>query len=93
MKFTSWLAMGALIGRKIAPGEDTWKDKALKALIAKNEVMDRDGMVRGYLRKEINAELSGEADGSREVVEKRPKSRGIPGGGAWANFVDGFWNG
>lgn len=46
MKFSTWLALGAIIGREIVPGERNWKDKVLWAIVAKNEALDKDGIVR-----------------------------------------------
>jgi len=48
MKLSSWMALGALIGRELIPGKHTrnWKDAVLAAIIAKNEVLDKDGIVR-----------------------------------------------
>lgn len=46
MKFSSWLALGALFGRETCKGKRNWKDAALAAIIVNNEVLDKDGVVR-----------------------------------------------
>jgi len=69
MKFSSQLALGALIGRSIGRkwakdnGMDadlSWKDAVLAAVIAKNEAIDKDGEIRtrienGVSNREIEA--------------------------------------
>ena len=92
MKFSSWLALGALIGRETCAGDRNWKDGVLAAIIAKNEVLDRDGVVRklaeqGVTDGEIN-ELNGMLDqelSKQQNVKLAPRKRGF-----WASFKRGF---
>lgn len=94
MKFSSWLALGALIGRETCEGDRNWKDAVLAAIIAKNEVLDRDGIVRNLVEngatngeiQELHEMLDREIDKQqRQQAISRPHKRGF-----WASFKRGF---
>jgi len=70
IKFSSWLAGCALIGRSTTCEKKNWKDAALLAIIAKNEVLSKgsagrnlieNGATDGEIREEermLNEELA-----------------------------------
>lgn len=94
MKFSSWLAVGALIGRELCPGKGkrNWKDAVLAAIIAKNELVDKDGEVRKRIEqgtsdsdiKEMEETLAREI-AKQEKIRQMPRERGF-----WAAFKRGY---
>jgi len=92
MKFSSWLALGALVGRETCAGDRNWKDAVLAAIIAKNEVLSRDGIVRKLVEqgatdgeiRELNEMLDREL-ANKHQTKSAPKERGF-----WASFKRGF---
>ena len=90
MKFSSWLAIGALVGRELCPGDRNWKDAILAAVIAKNEVVDKDGIARKMIEQgasdgeieELHEMLDRELDRQKQSA---PKKRGF-----LAAFARGF---
>ena len=94
MKYSSELAAAALIGRSLCPGKKTWKDAVLAAIIAKNEMLDKDGIVRklivnGATDNEI-AELTKTLE---KEIQKQQQIRTTPKkSGFLAGFIKG-WKG
>lgn len=98
MKLSSWIALGSLVGTKIAGGEPDWKDAICSAIIAKNELLEKDGDLRRFLegrdeneiaelKYELNRQLSKQ---EREAGSLEPtiRKRGI-----FAEFKRGFAEG
>ena len=82
MKFSSWLAASAIIGRELCKGPRNWKDAFLWSIIAKNELLDKEGEVRKMIEQgstdreteELRATLENElakqqATKHREMIE------------------------
>lgn len=82
MKFSSWLAMSAIIGRELCKGPRNWKDAALWAIIAKNELIDKEGAARKMIKQgttdretdELNRMLEEELAKQQIRHERRPKT-------------------
>jgi hypothetical protein len=88
MKFSSWLAAGALVGRKIVNPKIGLIDGILATIIAKNEVVDKDGQIRKWLSGKSESELlklKKELDNEMEPAVERPKV------GFMAGFKDGLF--
>lgn len=73
MRLSSWLAMGALIGRELAPGERNWKDAVLAAILAKNEIVDKDGLVRKMAAGHSEEDIQELKEALEKELDKRPQ--------------------
>lgn len=74
MKFSTLLALSALVGRELVDGPRNWKDAALAAFIAKNEVADKDGAVRKLISNGVS---DGEVNELNAVLEKEMEKQRI----------------
>lgn len=115
MKFSTQLAISALLGkalgRKLArdagmKAKAGWVDAALAAFAAKNELLDKDGVIRNRIENgagedevrklnemresELRAELE-KRETNRQKLEELERERGPKEGkGVFGNFVSGF---
>jgi hypothetical protein len=66
MKFSSWLALSGLAGRHLSPCKKGWKDAALAAIVVKNEILGKDGVVRKYVE---NGATDGEIAETQQALD------------------------
>ena len=85
MKLSTWMAIGALIGRETCAGKRGWKDAALAAIITKNEVLDKDGMIRKLIDQGTS---DSEIRELQEMLNKEMEKRQSQKTGAVAEKLD-----
>jgi hypothetical protein len=98
MRLSSWLALGALVGRETCSGERNWKDAILAAVIAKNEILDKDGIARKLIKsgasegeiEELNQMLSSAMLENKQIQSLPRGERPAKQRGVWAAFCRGF---
>ena len=85
MKLSSWMALGAIIGRETCPGKRGWKDAALAAILTKNEIFDKDGVIRKLIDQGTS---DSEIQEIQEMLDKEMEKRQSQRSGVIAEKVD-----
>lgn len=73
MKFSSLLAVSALVGRHLETDKINWMDAVLTAVITKNEVLDKDGDIR----KLIEGKNDREIEELRDYLDQELRERNV----------------